>query len=208
MFRIKKLNKDEKGQSMVEFALILPILLLIILGTIQFGIIFSSQIAVTNAAREGARVAAVGGSDSLILTRVQNSLGGHIFIDPISQSNISVTPATRTQADRGNEVTVTIENVKLDLFVPVPGIFAKNSEVALSGKASMRLEHLPGEDDDPPPDDPPPDDPPPPEIPAFNDKSKYKVGDKVKVGEAVYESIKDNNKPFAPPDAEYWKLLP
>jgi len=206
MFRIKKLNKDEKGQSVVEFALILPILLLIILGTIQFGIIFSSQIAVTNAAREGARVAAVGGDDSLILTRVRNSLGGHIFIDPISQSNISVTPATRTQADRGNEVTVTIENVKLDLFVPVPGIFAKNSEVALSGKASMRLEHLPGEGG---PTSPGGNEP---TYPAFDNLKDYSVGDIVEHNNVLYISIKENisqnkNKPsVAPPDSEYWDL--
>jgi Flp pilus assembly protein TadG len=44
---------------MVEFALVLPILLLLLLGIIQFGIVFNNYLAVTDAVRAGSRVAAV-----------------------------------------------------------------------------------------------------------------------------------------------------
>jgi Flp pilus assembly protein TadG len=45
----------ERGQSLVEFALVLMPLFFIILGIIQFGFIFNSYVTMTNAAREGAR---------------------------------------------------------------------------------------------------------------------------------------------------------
>jgi Flp pilus assembly protein TadG len=48
----------EAGQSLVEFALVLPVLLLILLGIIQFGAVFNSLITLNAAAREGARLMA------------------------------------------------------------------------------------------------------------------------------------------------------
>ena len=48
-----------RGQALVEFAIVLPILALLLLGIIQFAFIFAAQIGVTNAAREAARIAAV-----------------------------------------------------------------------------------------------------------------------------------------------------
>jgi Flp pilus assembly protein TadG len=44
-----------RGQSLVEFALVLVPLLVLVLGIIQFGLIFNSYVTMTNAAREGAR---------------------------------------------------------------------------------------------------------------------------------------------------------
>lgn len=51
--------KKEKGQAMVEFALVLPILLLLLCGICEFGWIFSHQILANNACREAVRYAAV-----------------------------------------------------------------------------------------------------------------------------------------------------
>jgi Flp pilus assembly protein TadG len=50
---------DERGASLVEFALILPLLVLFIFGIIDFGWAFSQQLAVKHAAREGVRAAVV-----------------------------------------------------------------------------------------------------------------------------------------------------
>ena len=51
--------KNEKGQAMVEFALVLPILIMLVCGICEFGWIFSNQIIANNASREAARFAAV-----------------------------------------------------------------------------------------------------------------------------------------------------
>ena len=48
-----------RGQSLVEFALVLMPLFLLILGIIQFGLIFNSYVTMTNAAREGARTGTI-----------------------------------------------------------------------------------------------------------------------------------------------------
>jgi Flp pilus assembly protein TadG len=51
--------RDEQGQSIAEFALVLPLLMMILLAILQFGVLFRDYLAVTDAVRAGARKAAV-----------------------------------------------------------------------------------------------------------------------------------------------------
>ncbi len=51
--------RSEQGQTMTEFALVLPILLLVVLAITQFGILFNNFVALTDAVRAGARAGAV-----------------------------------------------------------------------------------------------------------------------------------------------------
>jgi Flp pilus assembly protein TadG len=51
--------REERGQTMVEFAIVLPILCLLLFGAIQFGILFNNYVTLTDAVRAGARKAAV-----------------------------------------------------------------------------------------------------------------------------------------------------
>ncbi len=51
--------RNQTGSAAVEFALVLPLLLLILFGTIEYGILMYDQSVITNAAREGARWGAV-----------------------------------------------------------------------------------------------------------------------------------------------------
>lgn len=53
------IKKRENGQAMVEFAIVVPVLLMLVLGIIQFGILFNHYLTVTDAVRAGARQAAV-----------------------------------------------------------------------------------------------------------------------------------------------------
>jgi Flp pilus assembly protein TadG len=50
---------SERGQTMTEFAIVLPILVVLLFGIIQFGIAFNNYVTLTDAARAGARKAAV-----------------------------------------------------------------------------------------------------------------------------------------------------
>jgi len=52
--------RSERGQSLTEFALALPLLILLLFAVIQFGIIFNNYVTLTDAARAGARKGAVG----------------------------------------------------------------------------------------------------------------------------------------------------
>ena len=53
--------RSERGAELIEFALVFPTLLLVMLGIIDFGFLFQRYEVVTNAAREGARVAILPG---------------------------------------------------------------------------------------------------------------------------------------------------
>ena len=55
------LLRCEKGAQLVEFALVLPMLLLVVLGIAEFGFMFQRYEVLTNAAREGARIAVLPG---------------------------------------------------------------------------------------------------------------------------------------------------
>jgi hypothetical protein len=55
-----RLHRGRRGQSLVEFSLILPVLLIMVFGIIEFGMGIRSYISLTNATREGARFAAIG----------------------------------------------------------------------------------------------------------------------------------------------------
>lgn len=72
--------KDERGQALVEFALVIPIFMMLLLGILQFGIIFNNYITLTDAARAGSRVAAVSRLDasreSKAKAAVEDAAGG------------------------------------------------------------------------------------------------------------------------------------
>ena len=57
--RFSKRVRSERGAELIEFALTLPLLLLLVLGIIEFGFMFKEYEVVTNAAREGARLGAL-----------------------------------------------------------------------------------------------------------------------------------------------------
>lgn len=68
-----------RGQSLVEFSLVLVPLLLLILGIVQFGLIFNSYVTMTNAAREGARTGTVYVYDRT-LSKAQNDTARNVVI--------------------------------------------------------------------------------------------------------------------------------
>ena len=80
----KLLLKNKKGQSLIEFALVLPILLLVLFAIVEFGLAILTANILHTASREGARVGAV--SDSLsAVTRVQE------ILDAANINNASIT---------------------------------------------------------------------------------------------------------------------
>lgn len=61
MNSMKSRLRSERGAELIEFALVLPLLLMILLGIVDFGFLFQRMQVMTNAAREGARMAVLPG---------------------------------------------------------------------------------------------------------------------------------------------------
>jgi Flp pilus assembly protein TadG len=96
--------RSQQGQTMTEFALVLPVLALILFAVIQFGIVFNNYITLTDATRAGARKAAVSRQDSNrnsdVVTAVRSSASG------LTASKLTV-PAPSSTWNSGDDVTVT-----------------------------------------------------------------------------------------------------
>jgi Flp pilus assembly protein TadG len=105
-----KLNK--KGQSLVETALILPVLILLLMGMFEFSRIFGSYLLITYTGRESARMAAVGKSDEEIIQNVNNKSG------ILDLANLQVTINPEGTRKTGDDVGVNIK-YKIVIYAPV-----------------------------------------------------------------------------------------
>ena len=127
MLNFNKKFINEKGASAVEFALILTPLIILIFAIFEFGILFNNYIALTHAAREGARLAAVDAYDE---AKVRESAPS-VKID-------SVTVTTQPGGEIGSPVTVTVKGQVLNFSLPlVPGT---QKSISLKSSATLMIE--------------------------------------------------------------------
>ncbi len=94
---------DERGAVAVEFALIFPVLVLLLVGIIEFGAMFNAQLLVQGAAREGARAMSLTGDVAQAQAAALNVAPG--LSPALTAADITVSPATCTD---GSDITVTI----------------------------------------------------------------------------------------------------
>lgn len=108
----------------MEFALVLPVLLLILLGIIEFGRAYNAQISLTHAARESARTMAITNNWT------QSTTAGRTAGSSLESGKMTFTasPATCTT---NSTVTVTIT-------YPLKTVTGIVDDMTLTGKAAMR----------------------------------------------------------------------
>lgn len=134
----RRLSKGERGQSLVEFVLVLPIFLVLLFAIIDFGMGFHAWLTVTNSAREGARLGAVQASSSEIESRVRATAG------TLDQDKLTVT-VTNAQGASGDPVSVDV-SYHYDLITPLSSILGLvggssiGSSLTFSAHSEMRLE--------------------------------------------------------------------
>lgn len=116
----------QRGAAAVEMAIIMPLLLLFIGGIVDFGRFFFVQIQLTNAAREGARVAVIG--EPNVAGRVETALGAGLYgeINP---------PAITPCAGAGGDATVTL-TIPFDWIVLEPALAMVGASGTLPATAS------------------------------------------------------------------------
>ena len=102
MTRKRNAVRAQRGQTMTEFVIVLPIFLLLLLGILQLGVAFNNYLALTDGVRAGARYGAVlrtsGSRDADTIAKVKQSAAN------LNQSSIGVTITSPWQA--GSDLTV------------------------------------------------------------------------------------------------------
>jgi Flp pilus assembly protein TadG len=96
--------RSDRGQTMVEFALVVPLLCLVLFAVIQFGVVFKDYVTLTDATRAGARKAAVSRHEAdpvgTTQAKVESSASG---LDP---TKLNVTVSALPTWEHGADVTV------------------------------------------------------------------------------------------------------
>jgi Flp pilus assembly protein TadG len=94
---------SERGAVAVEFALLAPVLILLLLGIMEFGRAYNTQITLSSAAREGVRVMAINNNAATARTAVKTAAAG---LQPaLADANIIISP---TNCTTGAQMTVRI----------------------------------------------------------------------------------------------------
>jgi Flp pilus assembly protein TadG len=148
--RARKTDRT-RGQSLVELALVLPVLLLLVLAAGDLGRSFFARIAVSNAAREGAYEASYNGT-YVANTACSNSNSVMCAVLNEAQSSLTIAPAdvawsctgsggcsTGTYGDR---VTITV-NGHFQLLTPILSVFFGGTNVTFSSTASADIVSTP-----------------------------------------------------------------
>jgi Flp pilus assembly protein TadG len=138
------MNRDpQAGQSLVEFALVLPLLLILLLGIIEFGLLLYDQAVITNAAREGARAGIVAPNflkslsdikDNVVTPVVSNYCRNHLI--SFSSGTPSVSVVSTGVQDKTLTITVTYNYG----WLVFPKFLSLANPFPLSATSQMRFE--------------------------------------------------------------------
>ena len=128
-------GSSERGAVAVEFALILPLLVMLVFGIVDFGRAYNAQITLTQAAREGARMAALetalGYNDATVAAKTATAATGLGLTS--AAVTVSSCPTGSTQT---TEAVVTVKYT-LTFSTPMVGLVGLPSTKVLTGVGRM-----------------------------------------------------------------------
>ena len=126
-----RIIRSEKGASAVEFALILTPLIVLIFAIFEFGIVFNNWIAITHAAREGVRLAAVDEDLATIKAEIINRVPSvKIDSDDITVDGL--------HGEIGSLVTVIVKGESIIFELPL--VLSGKKDITLTSSATLRIE--------------------------------------------------------------------
>jgi Flp pilus assembly protein TadG len=124
--------RDERGQSLIEFAVILPLLLLLLCGMFDFGRLMYAYMQLNNVAQETVRLGGLGKSDVQMTDFAKSYV---TVVDP-SQLQVTITP-TDTVRHSGDYVTVKLQ-FPLAFMTPIMSNLIPNPVV--KANSTIRVE--------------------------------------------------------------------
>lgn len=132
---MRRFLRSERGQTMVETAIVLPVVVFMLVAMVDAGRVFHAWIVVTNGAREGARAGAARQSDTVIVNRIDEAMNGWECGVADPETNCVRDGVLGTS---GTPITVTVTH-DVTLLSPLIAAFW-GDVVTLSGEATMQLE--------------------------------------------------------------------
>ena len=127
------------GAAAVEFAVVAPVFFVFVFGMIEFGRMVMVQQILTNAAREGARVAILPGATT---SQVQTTATNYLTAGAVSGASVTVNPDPPSSASFGSSVTVTVSvPFKSVSWTPAPFFLGGTG---LQAQSIMRTEQSAG----------------------------------------------------------------
>lgn len=133
MMSIRESLKKKSGQAIVEFALILPVFILMLMGLLEFGLFFNSYINVTFASKEGARIA------SLDTNATTQTVESSITATMPSSGTVTVTVSPPAPRVTGATVTVTVTR-QHTFMTPIISAVVPSNPYTISAVTAMRSE--------------------------------------------------------------------
>ena len=120
--RLNARNRSDRGQALVELAMIAPVLIILMLGVIDYGRVYFAYISVTNGARIGADYAAIGPTQAADTAAIKAAaLGDTTDLLNLSPTNPEVTVVTASDSQGSLYADVTMTYTFTTLF-PWPGL--------------------------------------------------------------------------------------
>jgi Flp pilus assembly protein TadG len=127
---------DERGASAVEFAILLPVLMLILFGIIEFGMVMYSREVLTNASREGARAGIVQQIPKPTAGQIQSVVTNYLSNTGINSANVTIN-VTGAGGVFPNDLIVSL-SYPYQFFAP--GIIGLGNSITLTTRTVMRHE--------------------------------------------------------------------
>ena len=128
----------ERGQAIVEFALVLPLLLAVILGIVLIAEIGVARLALEHGAAEAARTGSLTNDDDLVRSTAAAA------VTPLDASKVTVIiEPTRNDPSRSSAPRGSLLRVRLRYAIPVPLGFVGLPRLIVEGTAARRVEWTP-----------------------------------------------------------------
>ena len=133
--------KNQRGATAVEFAIVFPLLILLLFGIIEFSVILYDKAMITNASREGARAGIVSQLVRVSDTQIQGVVDNYcrLYLISFRSGAAPVTTVTRTGSTFGSDLSVTVTYTYSFLALPqfVTGLVGPMN---LTARTVMRME--------------------------------------------------------------------
>ena len=134
--KLDKRLRSESGASAVEFALLLPVLMMVLFGIIEFGFALYQQAVLTNASREGARLGIVQAVPAITTAQINGAIDNYLTPTGINPANVSrsIVPGAVTGAP------VTVSLTLPYTFMVLPNLTSLAPQINLTAYTVMRHE--------------------------------------------------------------------